>query len=467
MDPIDLVKGITRGNFGAQIVIGLLPTLGLDGLLAVGASAISDEEGYESITHLHILMANPRAGILQMIAVRPGDCTPEAWVPDDAASYITGNLKVDQFYEHLQKIVDTIQGEGTLDGQVQKNINDKLDLDLRTDILDGLTGRITLINWMEKPFRINSQCSAAAVELKDPAAFEPVLEKVIDKLLELRKTRRGNDDTNKPEPEFKGDYRGVTTWNFKDLVGPNRRGGRIRVDINGNQLGNDDSDNDEIKLREQYPNVAIVGNDLVVCDSRAFLERAIDTFKGDNTPLSEDEQYKRVSRQMQRMLGTTVPAGALYTRPDRTLELWYEMARSEDAKKLLDRNSEDNDFVSSIKSRPGGQSAAGLFGNQAVLCTGWRLCHIRRDRHSHPFVPTQERRQPLTAGRKKTDLNNRSERHSREACLQRRREAGIQRKSTLTILDPRLRGDDESFSKGCKRVHLLLIIVGQGLTDLL
>ena len=363
LDPIELVRGITRGDIGAQFVLNLLPALGLDGLLGLGGSVISNVDGYESISHLHVLMANPRAGILEMLAVRPGDCDPHPWVPNDITNYMTGNLKVDQFYEQLRKMVDLVQGEGSLDEAVEENVNKQLEINLQEDVLAAITGRATFVQWMEPPARFNSQCTAVAVELKDPDAFAKTFEHVLDKAMELRGSRpdrpaggeQGQTETE-DEPKIKDEYRGVALWSFKEVFDGRRNRNRVRVEINGQggqveraqDDGEDDEDN-EFQMREQYPNFVILDNCLIFSDSRVFLEKAIDTFKGDLVPLGEDEQYRRVTRHMQRLLGTTVPAGAMYSRPDMALGMWYDMAKSQEAKDALDKNSEDNEFVGSIR----------------------------------------------------------------------------------------------------------------------
>ncbi len=366
IDPIELVRGLTRGDIGAQIVINLLPTLGLDGLLGIGGSVINNDDGYESITHMHVLMANPRAGILEMLAVRPGNCDPHPWVPDDVTNYLTGNLQVDQFYDQLRNMVDLIQGEGSLDEAVQKNVNEQLEINLQDDVLAQITGRATFVQWVETPVRFNSQCTVIALELKDPEAFTKTFEHVLDKAMELgrrRPTPQGvetqpsdQENSEADEPKIKEEYRGITLWTFKEVLGGRRNRSRVRVEVD-EQGGverfsepEDEGDDEDFEMREQYPNFVILDNCLIFSDSRAFLEKAIDTFKGDHPPLAEDEQYRRITRHTQRLLGTSVPAGAMYSRPDLALGMWYDLAQSKQTKDLLDKNSEDNEFVGSIRS---------------------------------------------------------------------------------------------------------------------
>ena len=73
IDPIGLTRSATRGNFAAQAAINFLPIIGLDGLLGVGGSMLLSEDDFESVVHGHILLSNPRKGILEMLALKPTD----------------------------------------------------------------------------------------------------------------------------------------------------------------------------------------------------------------------------------------------------------------------------------------------------------------------------------------------------------------------------------------------------------
>ena len=77
VDPIAIAKSATRGNFAAQAAINFLPVLGLDGLLGVGGSMILTEDDFESVVHGHVLLANPRKGVFEMIAFKPTDYQPD------------------------------------------------------------------------------------------------------------------------------------------------------------------------------------------------------------------------------------------------------------------------------------------------------------------------------------------------------------------------------------------------------
>ena len=50
------------------MTVAMLPVLGVDGLLGVGASMTMDAGQFDSVMHAHVLLDNPRTGVLEMIA---------------------------------------------------------------------------------------------------------------------------------------------------------------------------------------------------------------------------------------------------------------------------------------------------------------------------------------------------------------------------------------------------------------
>jgi hypothetical protein len=246
-------------------------------------------------------------------------------------------------YTELEKMVDAFQGEGALGKFVEENFNKRLELNLRDDMLAALSGRLTYVTWFEKPPKLNSQTNAIAIEIKDPEKFKASFEKIIDKILERANTRR--DEPMEP----KNDYRGIACWEFEELAGRDRRGGR-------NEPGQDeDAEEDRgdearrASMRVSYPNIALTDTHLIVSDSRPFMEKAIDTLKDEGPALRDNAEFAQVSRHMKRLLGTSVPGGIIYSRPDRSLEMLYEFARSESARDLLNRGSEQSEVLSSFK----------------------------------------------------------------------------------------------------------------------
>jgi len=332
VDPIEFFRASTRGDVATQAALNFLPILGLDGLLGMGGSVIFEEQGFESVFHLHLMLANPRAGILEMLALKPGKYQPQSWVSDQAGSYVSTSWDVNKVYAELGKMVDLFTSEGEFERQVETNINERIDMNLKDDILALLDGRLTITSWVEPPARVNSQVNAVGVGLNDPEKAE----EVIRKMIELVEERRGEQDG---EPAMiEENYKGVKIWSARI---PEERGQRLQERRESGEMPMD--------IREPNPGFAIIEGTLVAADSIAFIKYAVDTYKGENATLAEDPQFKQVSRQMANLLGTDMPAAIFYSQPGPMMESMLDMAKGDDVKGMLERGGEENRFVRNFK----------------------------------------------------------------------------------------------------------------------
>ncbi len=344
VDPIALAKSATRGNVGAQVTINLLPVLGLDGLLGIGGSMLLSEDEFSSIAHAHILLANPRKGVFEMLAFKPTNYEPEPWLPGDVSNYFTTSWDVDQMLAELTKMIEIFQGEGAVNKWFEEEVNSELGFDVREEVLGALTGRVTMVQAIEPPVRVNSQVAIIAVELKDPVKFEATFDKIMARI---------NQETDEEEDEFRMDEE---VYNGIRILGPSeervnnaaeRRRERRRQ--RREQLGRDPVEV-QIEVNNSTPSFALVGNYLLISpQSRKFVRRAIDTYQGDVQALVDSEEYQRVSGKMTRLLGSDMPAGITYAQPVEVFRWMFEMAKSEETRSFIGSQAEDNEYVGGIQ----------------------------------------------------------------------------------------------------------------------
>ncbi len=181
VDPIGLFEDLSRQNTGGQMALAMLPVLGLDGVKSAGGSFIFSTEEFDSISHMHLLLDNPRSGVLEMLAIESGDVQPEDWVPTDAASYMTINWDTQKTLSSLRKLLDQFRGEGTLSNGIKRRLSAPLGLDFEKDVLGQLDDRITHVSWFEKPARVNSGTNLIGIKLKNAKAFESTLTQILAK----------------------------------------------------------------------------------------------------------------------------------------------------------------------------------------------------------------------------------------------------------------------------------------------
>lgn len=365
IDPIGLARSATRGNFAAQAAINFLPIIGLDGLLGVGGSMLLSEDDFESVVHGHILLSNPRKGVLEMLALKPTDYQPEPWLPADTATYMTTSWDVDQLLAELSKMVDLYQnGEGLVDEWIDGNINERIQMDLKEDVLAHLTGRVTYAEWIAPPMALNSQVQMFAMELSDPEAFEESFESIIQ--ITTTQNRRGDDDEGDDDHQESwmstSEYKGFKTWTISqasmDRQQERRSERRARFREQNPERNFQEEENPEVEsMRMEMrprPAMAIVGNYLLMSfSSRSmdFIEHAIDTADGEEMPMSEDDKFMEVQRKMTRLLRSDMPCAMTYQNPEHAFRMLFELAGSEQTQSFLSSQIEDNPVLSGIQSR--------------------------------------------------------------------------------------------------------------------
>ena len=114
VDPIELVRTIARGNAGLQTGMAFLPMLGLDGVQGLGGSMFLNAGEFDSIQHIHLLLDNPRSGVVKALALTAGDSTPEPFVPNDVLTYMTFHWDVPTTYKEVDRLLAMTHGS-TLD----------------------------------------------------------------------------------------------------------------------------------------------------------------------------------------------------------------------------------------------------------------------------------------------------------------------------------------------------------------
>jgi hypothetical protein len=318
VDPIELARVATRGNFAAQTGIALLPVLGLDGLEAVGASIIFPDEQLDDITHFHVMLDNPRSGIMEMLAVKAGDTTPPKWVPGDVASYSTIHWDVAKTYKTLNTLYDSFRGDDALAMEVQRRISEQIAVDFEEDILNALDGRFTLIRRIDRPAQIGSLGSMLGAGLKDSKKFALTLKTIMAKF---------------PERLEKKAFNGVEYYQLS------RR----------QREGDVDPERARRRAARPRPCLAIVSDSLLIADRPSLLEKAIATSRTSDS-LAEQLDYKLITRKIRSHLGSKKPGAISFDRPEEGMKMLYELATGEQTRQQLTDGAENVEVLKVLDS---------------------------------------------------------------------------------------------------------------------
>ncbi|MGV3484616.1 MAG: SPOR domain-containing protein, partial [Planctomycetaceae bacterium] len=308
VDPYRIAERAIKGSGGgAAFVWPMVESLGIGKIRGIGGSVFQGGEMFDDISHMHVLIDPPRDGIFAVVRPSNGDTNPPAWVPEDVASYMSLNWRVDKSFDGFERIFERFSGDGSFATRVLEPYKKATGLDLRESLINTTKDRLIMITWLQRPVTFNSNTTLVAVQLQDPAQTTQTIDT-------LRQTIWKSVQT---------DTLGAT----KIYVG---RGNR-----------NPDR-NLPPTMRTPEPCGAIVGDWLMVSDSRQLLEHVIRADSGSVPRLSSQPEYDLVASELGAQLGTEQPFMFSFSRDSEALRQVYELAKSPNVKEMLRSRGDEN-----------------------------------------------------------------------------------------------------------------------------
>ena len=337
VDPIEAVRvtyGETPAGFAAMTMI---PALGLDGLRAVGLSVYMDTPDFDSVTRIHVLLDQPRIGVLQAVALGEVDPAPSDFVPEDVTQCLSLQIEREEMVEGIREVYDSYFGADGLSKWMDKNLSDNFGIDFEQEFVNQVEGRITFATWTEPPVRFNSGANLIGIRVDDPAAVRTTLIKALESVGE----RRGTTGV----PQLKN-HLGIEYWSAEapseDEMATRRREREERLKATGRES---EIGRVELETRQPQPSFALLGNTLIGSDSEAFLKRAIETYKGDMPRFRDSLTYLSVSTKIRRILGSRAAALVQINNNELALRQWYDFAVGDSTKSFLTDRSEENPLL--------------------------------------------------------------------------------------------------------------------------
>jgi hypothetical protein len=309
VDPIELAKNALRGNLGAAAALSFLPQLGLDDISGIGGSITMATENFDAISHVHLLLENPRQGVLDLIALKGGEMKPEGWVPNDVTSYFTLHWDLEKTYNGVAEIVDKFRGEGGFSAMVKRRISDNIDVDFEKEIIPALTGRISHTMWYERPIRLGAETRAIGLELNDATEFSGALNKAMDRHAErFTEVNHGGIKFHQFTPRGRRNNDAAEDTGAEDAEPENPR---------------------QAARRRFQPCVAIVGSHLVFTDRLASMKKVINTYNDTEQSLASQLDYKLIAAKARRLTGGREASMITFDRPEERLRALYELLTAE------------------------------------------------------------------------------------------------------------------------------------------
>ncbi len=163
-DPIGLFNSVAQSGMVPQAAIaaGFLPTLGLDNFEGMGGVIDFAVGKYDTLAR-QVYLCEEARGILKIFTLKEGaDLSPPAWVPATVSVYSALNWDIEGAYGAVENLVDSFSAPGTLAAQIDQIAQDGPGIHIKNDIVDQLTGKLTVIG--------DSTGPTAAPDPNNPAA---------------------------------------------------------------------------------------------------------------------------------------------------------------------------------------------------------------------------------------------------------------------------------------------------------
>lgn len=314
VDPLAIAREVTKNNPGAGAVMAMLPALGVDGLQAIGGSAILAPKGFDSIIHAHLLIDSPRRGVLQVVRPKSGPTDPQSWVAEDINSYATANWDVKATLRAVKELYETFRGPDAYTQELMEPANKNLGIDLQKDFLDQLDDRFSIAQTSIRPIRVNSSSSVYAIKLKNGKTFAST---TLPKLFETLKSR---------DNAWESGSHGSLTYYTRPFAQNNP------------------------SLRAPEPSFTVVGDEVLVSDSIEAIKSAIDTSRSSAGLLVDSLEFKIVREKMKSQLNDQATSMITYERPEEALRVFYDLAADKNnVQKLRDMSQNNPVFASLVK----------------------------------------------------------------------------------------------------------------------
>ncbi len=315
IDPMAIVRQATKNSPQAAIISTFIPVLGVDGIQAIGGSMILRPKDFDSINHLHLLLASPRKGFLQVMRPKTGDTEPENWVNEDVATYFTINWDYVGTVNAIERIVNLFNEDGFFEEQVMKRADAFLGFSLRKELIEQINHRVSWIQAFEKPSRINSGSNLLGIHVKDGAKLRSeTLPKLFEKLQSVS-----------------------PMWQTTTI-------GDSLVYVMEIPVGADFPET----MRAPTFCFTVIDNVLLATDSKQTLTDALMTKAGQNALLRDAVEFRVVKDRIKQQLKDRESSIIAYQRPDESLRTFYDLAADPKNKDRLKGLSENNPFFQAL-----------------------------------------------------------------------------------------------------------------------
>ncbi len=281
----DLLKILKEEGFTALQGMGGFVSLGLD--------------DYDILHHTAIYAPGPYEKSMRMVRTLPGgDFAPPAWVPGDAARFLTAYIDIANAFDNFGSFFDAYYGEGDVGtfNDIMKGLRDDPNgpqLDVAKEIIGRLGQRVDLVVQSTKPVVPNGACSVLAAETHDEKGLAQAI-------------RRLNENDEDIKPHTLGD--GTVVWEMITKEKKKKKGAKPAPPT----------------AKPPNTGMAVAHGRLFVANDVKFLDKIL---AAPDKGLESQPDYQLTVKEIAK-LGAGKDCLRSFARPDEEFETVYEMLRT-------------------------------------------------------------------------------------------------------------------------------------------
>ncbi|QDV78224.1 hypothetical protein [Botrimarina mediterranea] len=318
IDPVGIFRAVAQENAGARIALATLPILGIDGVEGAAGSVWINEGEWDSLFRAHLLLDNPRAGVLKMARLLPCDPTPVDAIPSEVAAYTCGAVDFAGTLDGASQLYDRIRGEGRFAEDAEKRFAERAGV-TPTKLIEHFTGKfVSLQAYGETPEGAAPRVTPARaifLETHEPEKALTVVEAVLNKV-----------GANLEQRDHNGHPYFVLPF-FEEMAQKQRE--------EGPRPG-------------QAPMVisclALIGDDVVFCETYELMQKLLDTHAGEGDRLAEHLPFRLMANRINRLGAATVGGEEgrilMYQDPVAQFRQWHAAGSSDASREQLNQMAE-------------------------------------------------------------------------------------------------------------------------------
>jgi len=185
VDPMKLAESVvaSQPQLAAQatMVMGLVPTLGIDKFKGLGGAVELAHGDFNSVSRTLIVLDRSPQGVGNLFQFDATAQSPPKWLSADWSGFTALNWNVAKAYGAIEGLVDMFQGPGALASLIQ-NLADHPEsgnIHVKKDVIDQVTGTVVLAEEQGETGGKSAAGMLFGIQIKNAAAARATLTKVV------------------------------------------------------------------------------------------------------------------------------------------------------------------------------------------------------------------------------------------------------------------------------------------------